>query len=134
MTTPPLILVADDETHIVNVLAVKLQSAGYEVLCAHDGGAALYIALDRNPDLVITDYQMPALNGHELCEQLLAHRHTRNTPVILLTGRGHMIGDDVICTANIRAMIGKPFSPRDVVNKVDRILKRTPGEGAAKAS
>lgn len=134
MATPLLILVADDETHVVNVIAVKLRSAGYEVLCAHDGEAALYIAMDRKPDLVITDYQMPAMNGDELCKQLLADKRTANTPVILLTGHSHRINDEPARIPNIRAMIGKPFSPRDVLNKVDEILKLTPGKGTAKAS
>lgn len=134
MTTQPLILVADDETHIVNVIAVKLQSAGYEVVCARNGEEAIRVTLDRTPDLVITDYQMPVMNGHELCKRLLAQGRTSNTPVILLTGQSHSISDDVIRTSNIRAVIGKPFSPRDVLSKVDEILNNSSGEGIAKAS
>lgn len=132
MTTPPLILVADDETHIVNVLAVKLQSAGYKVLCAHDGEAALRIANARTPDLVITDYQMPVVNGHELCKQLLANRRTSHIPVIMITGQN--IGGDTTGSVNIRAIVGKPFSPREVMNRADEILKHIPAEGIAKAS
>lgn len=134
MTTPPLILIADDETHIVNVLAVKLQSAGYGVLCAHDGGAALRIAIDRVPDLIITDFMFSVLDGRELCKQLLVSTQTASIPVVIVTGHDPATDADVTRTTNIRAVIGKPFSPRDVLNQVNEILKNKPGGRFAKAS
>ncbi len=134
MTKPLLILVADDETHVVNVLAVKLQSAGYAVVCAHDGETALHIAIDQVPGLVIAASRMPVLNGHELCVRLLANKSTAKVPVIILTGHNQIINDNAARTANVRAVIGKPFSPRDVLNNVDELLKPTPGKGLAKAS
>ena len=64
------ILVADDETHIVQVLALKFRNAGHEVFEAHDGEEALELARRMSPDAVVTDYQMPFMNGAELAEAL----------------------------------------------------------------
>ncbi len=134
MAKPPLILVVDDEPHIVNVLSVKLQKAGFDVVCAMDGQAALESAFKATPDLVITDYQMPRLNGWELCDALARNESTRSTPVIMLTARSHNISEDDARAINIKAMIGKPFSPREVLNKTYELLGMTPGTEAAKAS
>ncbi len=134
MAKPPLILVVDDGPHIVHVLSVKLQKAGFDVICAMDGQEALQAAFHSPPDLVITDYQMPLLNGRELCEALLKNESTQHTPVIMLTARSHSISYEDANTVNIKAMIGKPFSPREVLNKVHELLGMTPGQEVAKAS
>jgi len=134
MAKPPLILVVDDESHIVHVLSVKLQKAGFDVLCAMDGQAALQSALQDTPDLIITDYQMPLLNGSDLCEALLHNEATRSTPVVMLTARSHSISESDAHATNIKAMIGKPFSPREVLKKVHELLGMAPGTEVAKAS
>ena len=64
------ILVADDETHILHVVSLKLRNAGYHVLTARDGQEALEMAQSEKPDLIITDYHMPMLSGLELCRRL----------------------------------------------------------------
>ncbi len=134
MANPPLILVVDDESHIVHVLSVKLQKAGFDVLCAMDGQAALESASTDVPDLVITDYMMPLLNGGELCDALLHNDKTRDIPVVMLTARSHNISECDAHATNIKAMIGKPFSPREVLKKVHELLGMTPGSEVAKAS
>src|SRR6476659_6762258 len=83
------ILVADDETHILNVVSLKLRNAGYRVLTARDGQEALELAQQERPDLIITDYHMPALSGLELCRRLKQDEKTRNIPAIMLTARGY---------------------------------------------
>jgi DNA-binding response OmpR family regulator len=133
MANPPLILIVDDEPHIVHVLSVKLQEAGLGVICAMDGRSALELALESTPDLVITDFQMPLLNGRELCDALLDNESTRLTPVVMLTARSHSISVDDQAM-NIKAMIGKPFSPREVLKKVLELLDLNPGTEVAKAS
>ncbi len=122
MVQPPLILIVDDESHIVNVLSVRLQHEGFRVVAAGDGRAALDVALRDQPDLVITDFQMPRLNGVELSLSLMRNAETANTPVILLTARSHTINHNEPLCENIKAMIGKPFSPRDVLKKVHELL------------
>src|SRR5688572_29979501 len=88
------ILVADVETHILNVVSIKLQNAGFNVITAEDGAAAHLLALSASPDLIITDYQMPLLSGLELCSKLKGSASTREIPVILLTARGFALSDE----------------------------------------
>ncbi len=135
MRKPPLILLVDDETHIVNVLSVKLCSAGFRVTCAMDGREAIQCALLETPDLVITDYRMPLMDGQALCDNLLQLEQTQSIPVIMLTGRSHdMSGPGLDECTNIKAMIGKPFSPRGVLDKVYELLNITPEQEVSKAS
>lgn len=116
------ILVADDETHILHVLSMKLMNAGYEVLTALDGEEALELCLAEGPDLVITDLQMPCMTGLELCNRLRGNDQTRDTPVVMLTARGFNIEEEDTLTAGISVVLSKPFSPREVLAKVDQLL------------
>lgn len=127
------ILVVDDEAHIVQVLMLKLRNAGFAVSSASDGEEGLEIALKERPDLIITDYQMPYMTGLELCRALAKHETTRNTPVLMLTARGYALDaeDLALVTAGsghvgakpmIREVLTKPFSPRAVVDQIQRIL------------
>ena len=116
------VLVADDETHILNVVSIKLQNAGFNVVTAEDGAAAHALAISAHPDLVITDYQMPLLSGLELAGKLKADPLTRDIPVILLTARGFALSENDKNGGNIRRVIAKPFSPREVLNVVYQLL------------
>ncbi len=129
---PPLILLVDDETHILNVLSVKLSSVGFRIQCATDGEEALRLAEQTSPDLVITDLQMPRMDGLALCDRLAQVLPTQNTPVIILTGRGHAI--DQPDNPNVKALIAKPFSPREVVGKVNELLNVNPTDKLNQAS
>lgn len=116
------ILIADDETHILNVLCIKLRNAGFTVLTAEDGGDAADLAASELPDLVITDYQMPILSGIELCARLRADPATRDIPVILLTARGFAVSEQDMRAGNIRKVMAKPFSPREILAIVNELL------------
>jgi two-component system, OmpR family, alkaline phosphatase synthesis response regulator PhoP len=135
MRKPPLILLVDDETHIVNVLSVKLRSAGLCVTCVMDGHEAIRAALENPPDLIITDYMMPKMDGRTLCEALIRFKQTSNVPVIMLTGRSQGMGNS-LCEEceNIKAVLAKPFSPRGLLDKVNELLNISPGEEVSKAS
>ena len=89
MTVIKKILVADDESHILHVVSLKLRNAGFRVLTASDGQEALDIALAERPDLLITDYHMPQLSGLELCRKLRQEPATAKLPAIMLTARGY---------------------------------------------
>jgi DNA-binding response OmpR family regulator len=114
----PLILIVDDEAHILHVLSLKLQNAGYRVITAEDGEEAFDSATRHGPDVVITDYQMPFLNGLELCIKLKQHPRTSTTPCLMLTARGYSLGQEQITQTNIAAVISKPFSPREILTRV----------------
>ena len=116
------ILVIDDEAHIVQVLSLKLQNAGFEVLTATDGEEGFEIALKQQPALVITDFQMPYMTGLELCRALAAEPATARIPVIILTARGYALEPEDLVIGNIRDVLNKPFSPRAIVELINRIL------------
>jgi len=116
------ILVADDETHILNVVSMKLRNAGYEVLTAEDGEEALDVCVSEHPDLLITDYQMPLMTGLELCKALRTRPETRDIPAIMLTARGFDIESGEMVEAGIAAVLAKPFSPREVLGQVKGLL------------
>lgn len=123
----PLILVVDDEAHILHVISLKLANAGCEVITAEDGEAGLALAVDRCPDLVITDYQMPFLTGLELAEQLKRHERTRDTPVLVLTAHGCRPNDESESGTNIVGVLTKPFSAREILAKVRDLVGPRPG-------
>ncbi|MGQ9650119.1 MAG: response regulator transcription factor [Phycisphaerae bacterium] len=120
------ILIADDETHILNVLSIKLQNAGFAVIPAEDGLSAWELALSDPPDLIITDYQMPGLSGVELCARLCNHPATAEIPVIMLTARGFAISDEEMIHGNIRKVFDKPFSPREILAAANELLELVP--------
>ncbi len=121
--TPQKILVADDEAHILHVVTMKLNHAGYEIITAMDGEEALELTLAEKPDLVITDFQMPYMTGLELCMRLRQNEQTRNIPVLMLTARGFDIEEHEMAEAGIRDVISKPFSPREVLRSVQHLLE-----------
>lgn len=122
------ILLADDEAHITCVMAGKLRSAGFQVVTARDGEEAFDLARQVLPCLVVTDLQMPRMSGLELAVSLKADAATANTPVIMLSARGYIADPQEIARTNIRLLICKPFSARDVVRQVHELLD---GPGSA---
>jgi two-component system alkaline phosphatase synthesis response regulator PhoP len=127
------ILVADDETHILNVVSIKLQNAGFRVITAEDGAEAYTVARSVQPDLIITDYQMPRLSGLELCSKLRSDPMTRDVPVIMLTARGFALSEQDREDSNIREVLAKPFSPRQVLACVNELLCQAAGVGCGEA-
>ena len=120
MMTQPTILVADDEPHIVNAIALKLRHAGYRVLTARDGQQALQAALVDQPDLLIADYHMPLLSGLELCQRL--RQANAAIPTIMLTARGYTVDLCDAPASGILRTIAKPFSPRQLLASVEEVL------------
>jgi two-component system, OmpR family, alkaline phosphatase synthesis response regulator PhoP len=116
------ILVADDESHILHVVSLKLRNAGFEVLTAADGQEALELALTERPDLLITDYHMPQLSGLELCRKLKHDPITAKIPAIMLTARGYDLDLKDTQDSGILRMLSKPFSPRALLTTVNEVL------------
>jgi len=116
------ILVADDETHILHVVSLKLRNAGFNVLTARDGQEALELAQTEHPDLIITDYHMPQLSGLELCQRLKQDPATSGIPAIMLTARGYHLEPHDTQQSGILRMLSKPFSPRQLLSTVNEML------------
>jgi two-component system, OmpR family, alkaline phosphatase synthesis response regulator PhoP len=115
------ILVADDESHILSVVSLKLRNAGFNVLTASDGQEALDTALLDRPDLLITDYHMPLLSGLEVCHRL--RQANSAIPAIMLTARGYNLEPSDMTQNGILRMVSKPFSPRQLLATVQEILR-----------
>lgn len=129
------VLICDDDTHIRCILASKLRTAGWTVHEARDGEEGYETALAQRPDLVLTDYQMPGTDGMAMTLRLAAEPSTRAIPVIMLTARGHSVDDADKAKTNIQAVIDKPFSAKQVLACVDKVmtegLKEPPHASAA---
>jgi CheY-like chemotaxis protein len=109
-----VVLVVDDEPDIRHLVARVLEEAGYEVIEAAHGAAALDHARRFQPKLVITDLMMPVMNGTELIEQLRGDDRTAAIPIVLLTGtRGTAATADVT--------MSKPFDHGELIAVVDRL-------------
>jgi two-component system alkaline phosphatase synthesis response regulator PhoP len=119
------ILVADDEVQYVDVISYKLRNAGLQVISAGNGREALELARKEQPDLVIMDYQMPEMDGLELCMEIRKDSDLSQTPVILLTAYGMIIDEREQNLARINALMPKPFSPRELLAKVRELLSQT---------
>src|SRR6516164_1894169 len=120
------VLVVDDERQIAQIARDYLQHAGFAVITAADGQQALQLARDRRPDLIVLDLGLPTLGGLEVARAL---RRESEVPIIMLTARveesdrllGLEIGADDYVT--------KPFSPRELVARVQAVLRRVNARG-----
>jgi DNA-binding response OmpR family regulator len=120
----PLVLVAEDDEDILDLVVFDLEDEGYEVLTARDGEAAVALALERRPDLILLDVAMPGLDGYEVTRRLRADEATRSTPVVLLTARAQV--RDVILgfEAGANDYVTKPFRPDELRTRLQAALGR----------
>jgi DNA-binding response OmpR family regulator len=118
------ILAVDDEAHILHVVSLKLQNAGFHVLTAKDAEEAVEVAAGVPVDLVITDFQMPGMSGLELSRKLHSELGRLNLPVMLLTAHGLALEQVELAQAGIAVCLSKPFSPRDLLAKVNELLQK----------
>lgn len=118
------ILICDDELHILRAVEFKLRRAGYSVRCAEDGGKAWEAFQAQRPDMLITDLQMPVMNGFELIERVRqADQGKPSIPIVMLTAKGYeMACRELAEQWGIQAILAKPFSPREVVEQVQAAL------------
>ena len=116
------VLVADDEIHIIHVVAIKLRNNGYEVITAQDGAEAYELACEHKPDIVVSDLQMPIMNGFEFIEKLRANELMADVPVIMLTARSFEVEDEEKQRLKISECLSKPFSPKELLRIVEDVL------------
>jgi two-component system alkaline phosphatase synthesis response regulator PhoP len=116
------VLVADDEIHIIHVVAIKLRNNGYEVISAENGTEAFALAREEKPDIIVTDFQMPGMTGLELVRELRRNGTTKDIPVIILTARGFAVEDKEKEKLQISELLSKPFSPKELLRSIEDIL------------
>jgi len=119
------ILVADDDADLRDILRSVLEPAGYEVLEAPDGAAALELIRSRTPDLLVLDYMMPHLTGPQVCERLKQDTLLRHVPIIMLTGKSEVQDKVDGITAGADDYVVKPFEPLELLARVHMVIRRT---------
>jgi len=125
----PKILVVDDEPEAVELVEFNLQQAGYEVITAMDGAEALTKARSKTPNLIVLDLMLPEMSGLEVCKTLRRDPATAGIPIIMLTAKAAEIDRVLGLELGADDYLTKPFSPRELVLRVKKILNR----GAAAA-
>jgi DNA-binding response OmpR family regulator len=119
-----LVLVADDDQDIRDLVTFRLERSGYEVMAAQDGQEAIDLALARTPDLCVLDVMMPLVDGYEVTRRLRAEESTRSVPIILLTARAQEADVERGFEAGATDYVKKPFSPQELRARVQALLSR----------
>jgi CheY-like chemotaxis protein len=120
----PLVLVADDNRLVRDLIVFRLERSGYRVAAAENGTEALRMLREQLPDLAILDVMMPNLTGVEVTERIRADEATRHIPVILLTARVQEVDITRGFDAGADDYIRKPFNPQELRGRVQAILGR----------
>jgi CheY-like chemotaxis protein len=133
----PRILVVDDNHSIVRIIQAVLQKHGYEVLTAYDGFAAIEMALNQKPDLIILDIVMPGIDGYRVCHRLQRSEITARIPVLMLTVKGQVdetdLSDERTMALRVAErnrgfevgaaeFISKPIRAQELVERVQKLL------------
>lgn len=122
----PKILVVDDEPDAIELIKFNLKAAGYEVITAADGEEALKKARSMLPDLVILDLMLPEVDGLEVCKILRRDQRVSATPILMLTAKAAEIDRVLGLELGADDYVTKPFSPRELVLRVKRLLRTEP--------
>lgn len=119
------VLVVEDSQTIISVVRYFLQLEGYEVLVAQNGAAGLELAKNRRPDVIITDYSMPGMDGMTLVKQLRAEPLTHNIAILILTSETSVEKETQALEVGADDYILKPVEPRRLAARVKAALSRS---------
>ena len=124
MTT---ILIVEDDEDLRRIMRWGLEAEGFEVACAADGRQAIEAVFGLRPDLVVLDWELPDLNGIEVCTILRNAEHSVRIPVVMVTG--HYEADDIRCgiEAGADAYITKPYAVETLADQIRKLLEQTAG-------
>src|SRR5664279_3646046 len=120
------ILVVDDEPEAVELLEFNLKQAGFDVISAENGAEALKKARSALPSLIVLDLMLPEVDGLEVCKMLRRDPATAGIPIIMLTAKAAEMDRIVGLEIGAEDYITKPFSPRELVLRVKKVLQRGP--------
>jgi DNA-binding response OmpR family regulator len=119
------VLVADDDRDIRDLVAFKLEAAGFTVLTAGDGDDALAQVVEHHPDLAVLDVMMPGMSGTQVLQELRGRADVGATRVILLTAKAQEADVESGFSLGADDYVVKPFSPRELLSRVQAVLSRT---------
>lgn len=125
------ILVADDDPSVLDAVGSVLSDGGYEIETALDGAEALKSALDEPPALIVLDVKMPGLNGWEVCAIVRRQSHTREVPILFLTGRVEVRDQITAMQVGGSDHLRKPFDAEELLSKVRALTQHGPSGAAA---
>lgn len=120
----PVILVVEDEPDILDLIAFHLEKAGNVVRKATDGAQGLRMCQKKTPDLVVLDLMLPGMDGKEVLRRIRQDHTIRSTPVLILTARADEVDRIVGFEIGADDYMTKPFSPRELVLRIEAVLKR----------
>lgn len=118
------VVVADDDADIRDLVAFKLDNAGFTVVPAADGDEALDLVLEHRPDLALLDVMMPGRSGLDVLRSIRADDSLAGTRVILLTARARDVDVDEGFSTGADDYLTKPFNPRELVHRVTALIGR----------
>lgn len=115
---PKKILVVDDEAQLVEMVKMRLEAAGYDILCAYDGQEGLNKAKKEKPDLIILDLMLPKMDGYKVCGLLKNDARYSKIPIIMFTARA--LDEDMRLGKDLGAedYVIKPFDPKLLLDKI----------------
>jgi CheY-like chemotaxis protein len=116
------VLVVDDEPDVLLLCRLNLQQRGHELLEAADGGTALQLARDRQPDVIVLDLMMPGVTGYDVLEALQRDQETSHIPVLVLTAKSLRADRDRSHGLGASAFMTKPFLPSDLCEMVESLV------------
>ena len=123
------ILIVDDEPNIVTALEFLLQRSGYDVFTAQDGDAALRQVAAHLPDLVLLDVMMPLKSGYEVCQRMRERPDWQHIKIIMLSAKGREPEISKGLSLGADFYVTKPFSNKDLVAKIDELLRSPAASG-----
>ena len=123
----PRVVIIEDETDLRDLLAYNLKGAGYEVYLASDAATGVALVREQHPDLVLLDIMLPDASGLDVCRMLKSQPATRDTQVMMVTAKGEEIDRVVGFELGADDYVVKPFSTRELLLRVQAVLRRRPG-------
>ncbi|MDN3512977.1 MAG: response regulator [Candidatus Brocadia sp.] len=126
------ILVVDDEQDLVKLIRYHLGKEGYKVLSAYDGEDALFLTRKERPELVILDLMLPGMDGLEVCKKLKADQELAQIAIIMLTAKEEEADITMGLKLGADDYMTKPFSPKELVARVQAVLRRTQSTATTK--
>ena len=124
-------MVVDDEADVIDMLVINLRAAGFQVIAVEDGATALAKARNESPSLIILDLMLPRMPGLEICKVLKSDAATRHIPIIMLTAKAEEVDKIVGLELGADDYVTKPFSPRELILRINRSLRRGKDKVAA---
>ena len=116
------ILVVDDYPQVVELIKLRLETSGYNVLVAYDGQEGLNIARNELPDLIILDVMLPKMNGYKVCRFLKFDKKYKHIPVVMLTSRAKQSDADVGKKTGADEYLFKPYNPKQLLDVVKKYI------------